>query len=188
MNLRIAVRAAGLLAGVLAVATQASTRSPAHAGQSSRVEVVAELFTSEGCSSCPPADQLLASLASAQPIEGVDVLALGEHVDYWDRLGWRDPFSSALFSQRQNQYDEAVFRTNQVYTPQLVADGQFQCVGSDRAAVERALRAAAALPKAIVVAEAGRRDNGGIEVDVRVRRSRGRDRPIFLSLSLRIGW
>jgi hypothetical protein len=135
---------------------------------SPRIAVVAELFTSEGCSSCPPADDLLSALADQQPIDGVEVLALGEHVDYWDRLGWRDPFSAALFTNRQSQYDERVFRANQVYTPQLVADGQFQCIGSDRDAVRRTLMAAAARPKAAVVVEARHPDRGGVDVEVRV--------------------
>src|SRR5439155_9854958 len=92
--------------------------------------VVAELFTSEGCSSCPPADQVLSQLVKrGQP--GVEVLALGEHVDYWDRLGWRDPFSSSANSSRQAQYDARVFHRNEVYTPQLVIDGKLAAVGSD---------------------------------------------------------
>jgi hypothetical protein len=130
--------------------------------------VVAELFTSEGCSSCPPADAVLSALAAGQPIEGVEILALGEHVDYWDRQGWRDQFSSAAFSERQGLYDERVFHAGQVYTPQFIADGQFQCVGSDREAVWRAVRAAAALPKATVRVNAGPPADGRIEVGVRV--------------------
>jgi hypothetical protein len=105
--------------------------------------VVAELFTSEGCSSCPPADAVLDRLVHQQPIPGVTVLGLGEHVDYWDRLGWRDPFSSAAFTRRQADYDTGVFRTSNVYTPQLVVDGRLQAIGSDVAAVDRAIAQAA---------------------------------------------
>src|SRR5580700_4529186 len=82
-----------LLAGAVACAVGA--RPVAAPGSAARTVVVAELFTSEGCSSCPPADDVLSQLVHRQPIPGVEVLALGEHVDYWERLGWRDPFSSA---------------------------------------------------------------------------------------------
>ena len=115
-----------------------------------RTIVVAELFTSEGCSSCPPADEVLSGLAHLQPIPDVDVLALGEHVDYWDRLGWRDPFSAATFSTRQSDYDDKVFHTKRIYTPQLVVDGQFERVGSEAAAVQAAIAQAAQRPKADV--------------------------------------
>ena len=95
--------------------------------------ILVELFTSEGCSSCPPADALLAELASRP-----DVLALSFHVDYWDRLGWKDPFSSREASQRQNRY-AALLDLATVYTPQIVVDGRWQAVGSDRPDVEHAL-------------------------------------------------
>src|SRR5246127_3918229 len=95
-----------------------------------------ELFTSEGCSSCPPADALLAELAGRP-----DVLALSFHVDYWDRLGWRDPFSSPAATERQQRYAE-LLRLATVYTPQIVIDGKRQAVGSNRGEVERALNSA----------------------------------------------
>ena len=95
--------------------------------------VVVELFTSEGCSSCPPADALLAELASRP-----DVLALSFHIDYWDRLGWKDPFSSREATQRQERY-ATLLDLATVYTPQIVVDGRWQAVGSDRADVEHAL-------------------------------------------------
>ena len=120
------------------------------AAQTPGTPVVAELFTSEGCSSCPPADDVLSDLVLHQPVMGVEVLALAEHVDYWDRLGWRDRFSSAAVSARQSDYDARVFRASRVYTPQLVVDGQFELVGSDAAAVRQAIRRAAQMPKAAV--------------------------------------
>ncbi len=92
--------------------------------------VVVELFTSEGCSSCPPADALLIRLETGQSVEGAEIIALGFHVDYWNYIGWTDRFSSAEFSERQRQYAE-VFDTNTVYTPQMVVDGQAEFVGSD---------------------------------------------------------
>ena len=113
-----------------------SVRLGAVPGSAPRSMVVVELFTSEGCSSCPPADDVLSQLAHRQPVPGVEVLALGEHVDYWDRLGWRDPFSSPAFSSRQSTYDARVFHASQVYTPQLVIDGRLERVGSNARAVQ----------------------------------------------------
>lgn len=102
--------------------------------------VVVELFTSEGCSSCPPADAVLAQLNVEQPITGVQIIGFEEHVDYWDRLGWRDPFSSAASSARQAEYQRTVFRTGTVYTPQAVINGRIEALGSDRSALSAAVR------------------------------------------------
>lgn len=95
--------------------------------------VVVELFTSQGCSSCPPADAFLTELAGRK-----DVLALGFHVDYWDRLGWRDPLSTPGATMRQHDY-AATFGRNEVFTPQMVIDGRRQAVGSNRGAVLEAI-------------------------------------------------
>src|SRR6202789_3049880 len=94
------------------------------------VPVIVELFTSEGCSSCPAADRLLSRLEQTQPVSGAQVVAIEEHVDYWNQLGWTDPFSSPQFRARQNDYAVA-FRANNIFTPQMVVNGQTAFVGSD---------------------------------------------------------
>jgi hypothetical protein len=143
--------ASATAAAVLTVAiARAVTTSPSTGSPIVRHVVVAELFTSEGCSSCPPADVLLQQITSSSPVDGVEVLGLEEHVDYWNRLGWRDPFSSATFSNRQAEYAASAFLAGEIYTPQLVVDGAFKAVGSDRAAVRAAIAAAASRPAASV--------------------------------------
>jgi hypothetical protein len=112
--------------------------------------VVVELFTSEGCSSCPPADDVLTDLLRNQPIPNVTVVGFGEHVDYWDNLGWHDAFSSPAFTARQSDYERHVFHAGSIYTPQAVVDGRFQMVGSDVAGVRRAIVNAATSAKATV--------------------------------------
>ena len=111
----------------------AQQKSPAPAGQPSpaaagNAVAVVELFTSEGCSSCPPADDALAAAAKAYPGR---VYVLGYHVDYWDRLGWKDPFSNAAWTSRQSRYAE-LFNLNSIYTPQAIVNGGVQFTGSER--------------------------------------------------------
>jgi hypothetical protein len=122
MRLRLVGLAAGLWALSVALPSLAETRP-----------IVVELFTSQGCSSCPPADALLRELARRD-----DVLALGFHISYWDRLGWKDPLSSEASTERQRAYARRL-NGGQVYTPQIVVEGSSDLVGSNRAAVLKAL-------------------------------------------------
>ena len=98
---------------------------------------VLELFTSEGCSSCPPADNLLPELAKLNS----NVIPLSFHVDYWNRLGWTDPFSSSEYSERQRDYARHL-NLESVYTPQLVVNGEYELVGSSRGKAESAIKKA----------------------------------------------
>jgi hypothetical protein len=111
-----------------------------------RQPVLVELFTSEGCSDCPPADALLARLDATQFVPGVQAIVLSEHVTYWNHLGWRDPFSLDAMDERQRRYSFN-FSLADVYTPQMVVDGAQQFTGSDASALSQAVAHAALNPK-----------------------------------------
>jgi hypothetical protein len=140
-----------VIAMLLVMLLSALAPAYAQAQAAQPVPVVAELFTSEGCNSCPPADRLLEMLSAQQPIDGVYVVALSEHLTYWDRLGWKDPFGSQRFTARQNMY-AFHFKLDGPFTPQLVIDGVAQVIGNDAAAVRAAISQAAqtAKPELIV--------------------------------------
>jgi hypothetical protein len=133
----------------LATLVLLATAIPVTAGSPppDRVPIVVELFTSEGCSSCPPADALLSKLAKEQPVSGVEIIPLGLHVTYWDQLGWKDPASLADATARQNDYGR-LFGEDRIYTPQAVIDGRDELVGSDEAGLARAIARAAKQPHA----------------------------------------
>lgn len=120
-----------------------------------RTPVVVELFTSEGCSSCPPADELLARMAQQQPIANAEVIALEEHVDYWNELGWVDPFSSGEWTARQQVY-AGILGNGNAYTPQMVVDGKTEFVGSQSKKAWQAVQQAAAEQKAQVTLRPGK--------------------------------
>ena len=114
--------------------------------QHTRTPVLVELFTSEGCSSCPPADALLARLIHDQPVSSAEIIVLGEHVDYWDQLGWHDRFSSHQYTERQNQYVSHL-NIDSGYTPQMIVDGTEQFVGNDASHALHAITHAAQTSK-----------------------------------------
>ena len=137
--------------------------------QDPHLPVFVELFTSEGCSSCPPADQLLQQIDSR-------VIVLSEHVDYWNHDGWADPFSSSELTARQQAYSRR-FHIDGPYTPEMVVDGAAEFTGSDAARLSRELTAAAQRPKAAVKLE--RTDSG---VQVKVERAPAND-AVFLAIA-----
>jgi hypothetical protein len=148
-----------MLARALVIAAVAACLGAWHAAaqspQAASRPVVVELFTSEGCSSCPPADRLLTELARRP-----DVLALGFHVTYWNSLGWRDPWSLDAATSRQQLYAE-ILHQEDLYTPQLVVDGRQALVGSDAGGADRAIsRARPAQAVALALAS----DPGGIAI------------------------
>jgi hypothetical protein len=119
-------------------------------GLQAQKTVLVELFTSEGCSSCPPADALLRQINGTRTSGGQWVVGISEHVTYWNSDGWSDPFSSSLYTERQNTYGER-FRLDSVYTPQMVINGAEQFVGSDRAAFLRAIQSEEKQPPQIAL-------------------------------------
>ena len=110
-----------------------------------KTPVLVELFTSEGCSSCPPADALLTRLLREQPVADVEIIPLSLHVDYFDHQGWKDPFGSKAFSSRQAAYSK-IFGEDKIYTPQMVVDGRDEFNGSDEQTARRIVREAASRP------------------------------------------
>jgi hypothetical protein len=126
---------------VVSIITSLSIHSvPSPPSSESGYEPVAviELFTSQGCSSCPPADKLLSETISNAGKQHQQIFAMEFHVDYWNRLGWSDPFSDAKFSERQRDYANKL-DPQSIYTPQMIVNGSREFVGSDRSALQQAL-------------------------------------------------
>jgi len=131
-----------------------------------RQPVLVELFTSEGCSDCPPADALLAKLDANQFVPGAQAIVLSEHVTYWDTQGWRDPFSLDAVTARQRTFSQNLGLSD-VYTPQMVVDGTEQFVGNDAAALIRAVARAAGRPKQEITIENAQWADGTVSFSVR---------------------
>jgi len=143
-----------------------------------RVPVLVELFTSEGCSSCPPADKLLQKLDRNQPVSEAQIIVLSEHVDYWDQLGWKDAFSSAQYTQRQRDYASAL--KGEVYTPEMVVDGARGFLGSDEREALRAIREAAKQNTAPLRIEA---QKDGPKTRIEVSRDGASQGPVYVALA-----
>jgi len=140
--------------------TEASQTPTTPATPGIRTPVIVELFTSEGCSSCPPADANLARLEEKQPVGSAEIIALEEHVDYWNNLGWADPFSGAEWTARQQSYAET-FRNGSVYTPQMVVDGKTEFVGSREREARQTIEQASRQSKAAVIISADGNEAAG---------------------------
>jgi hypothetical protein len=139
---------------------------PPGKAQPNAVPVLVELFTSEGCSSCPPADVVLGQLERSQAIAGARIVPLAHHVDYWDGIGWPDPFSSAQATQRQRNYAPL---GSGAYTPQAVIDGRAEMTGSRKAMVEQAIADAAKRPHAAIAIDVAPRKNAAAPAEVTVK-------------------
>lgn len=152
----------------LGILEMRASRPLANAADSPSGAVIVELFTSEGCSSCPPADALLKKLSEESFVPGAQVIALEEHVDYWDHLGWKDPFSSRTFTERQNEYASKIPKSG-VYTPQMVVDGQIEIVGSRAREAYEIIQKAAAQPKlAIQLTPLAGSENNNVAFDIKI--------------------
>jgi hypothetical protein len=155
--------------------------------QPAGVPVIVELFTSEGCSSCPPADALLAKLEAQQPVANAQVIAFEEHVDYWNNQGWMDPFSAKEWTARQQEYAASLGSGN-VYTPQMVINGQAEFVGSREQQARQAIEGAASRARAdvsLTPGPSGKKGHAQFIVSVgKLTRSKGGDAPeVWLAIT-----
>lgn len=159
-----------VLASAAALSIHSSpAQAPMSASESGKHAVIVELFTSEGCSDCPPADELLAQLVAKQPVPGAEVIGLEEHVDYWDQQGWRDPYSSAQWTERQREYATAL-RGESPYTPEMVVDGATGFIGSRARLSLQTIAQAAVQPKTEISIAASRAEKNKEALGVRVGR------------------
>lgn len=161
MKTKILGAAAGTLIAISCSYSQQKSAAPEKAQPVKAGVCVVELFTSEGCSSCPPADALMPSLKEQY---GAGLIVLSFHVDYWDRLGWKDAFSKPEWTQRQNRYAAALGADN-IYTPQAVVNGKSHITGSNRSALQHLIKKElGAQPSAAAITLAAKKEGGSISV------------------------
>jgi hypothetical protein len=139
----------------------------ASAPQTGQGVAVVELFTSEGCSSCPPADRVLSQVTARAKAGSLPIYTLSFHVDYWNYLGWRDRFSSSSYSERQRGYS-TINPSGGTYTPQAVVNGEAECVGSDASQIDALIATALQRNPRTLIELHARRAEGGVEVSYRV--------------------
>lgn len=159
----IALCALAAFAAAFGQRATAQAWPPVTPATASSVAVV-ELFTSEGCSSCPPADGVLARIVEQSRRENRRVYALSFHVDYWNDLGWPDPFSAPAYTQRQNDYARTLGTAPRIYTPQMIVNGRSEFVGSDSARADRAIAEALSAPSSVEVALRVEREGNTVRV------------------------
>jgi hypothetical protein len=151
----------------LAMMGTAPEASPPEAAEA--VPVLVELFTAEGCSSCPPADKLLELMIASQPAAGVEIVGVGEHVDYWDKSGLKDRFSSSAFTARQQAYADRM-KLDSIYTPQFVVDGTDAMVGTDVDAARQAIDRARTRPHGAIALTIDRSPSSALALSIDVSR------------------
>lgn len=173
MKLVLSLFVVGTLLGSTASLNSTRSAPEQSLAQVDRSPVIIELFTSEGCSSCPPADALLSKLEVDQPIAGAEVIGLEEHVDYWNHDGWTDPYSSGEWTFRQQEYVTRL-KSNSPYTPQMIVDGQKEFSGSNVRKAQETIQEAARREKASVSIVAGAAvKNNVLACEIRVASIRG---------------
>lgn len=151
------------------------------AGQASTFALI-ELFTSQGCSSCPPADALLSKLQEEAFDNGQNVYTLSFHVDYWNYLGWKDPFSSPKYSDRQRKY--AMVHSSNVYTPMMVINGKHSFVGSDQQLAGKYLVRALASIQTTTVSANAIASQDSIDVQILFDHADHQDRSLHLNIAV----
>lgn len=173
MKLVLPLFVASTLLGSAASLNSARSVPAQSVAQAGRSPVIIELFTSEGCSSCPPADALLSKLEANQPIAGAEIIGLEEHVDYWNHDGWMDPYSSAEWTLRQQEYVTRL-KSNSPYTPQMIVDGQTEFTGNNARKAQETIQEAAKQEKTSVsIAGDAPARNNVLACEVRVANLRG---------------